>query len=88
MFVAATLPFHVADTGATRPHRRQRDAIRFFNPSQLSDSERTALLERYGADYVLVDKTRPYPKAFTATLEPIYEDGRYLLLRAPTADTG
>ena len=88
VFVAATLPFHVADTGATRPHRRQRDAIRFFNPAQLSDSERTVLLERYGADYVLVDKTRAYPEEFAATLEPIYEDGRYLLLRAPTADTG
>ena len=88
VFVAATLPFHVADTGATRPHRRQRDAIRFFNPRGLSDVDRAALLERYGADYVLVDKTREYPKAFTATLDPIYEDGRYLLLRAPTTDTG
>jgi hypothetical protein len=88
VFVAATLPFHVADTGETRPHRRQRDAIRFFNPNQLSDSERMALLERYGADYVLVDKTRPYPKGFAATLEPVYEDGRYLLVRVPTTDTG
>jgi hypothetical protein len=88
VFVAATLPFHVADTGATRPHRRQRDAIRFFNPNQLSNAERTELLERYRADYVLVDKSHLYPKEFTATLEPVYEDGRYLLLRAPAGDRG
>ena len=42
VFVAATLPFHVADTGATRPHRRQRDAIRF------SSSTRPNCLTRRG----------------------------------------
>ncbi len=83
IYVAATLPFHVADTGESRPYRRQRDTINFFSPAKIDDAERAALLERYGAEWVLVDKSEPYPKRFAATLEPVYEDGRYLLLRVP-----
>jgi hypothetical protein len=83
VFVAATLPFHVADTGENRPYRRQRDAIRFFESRDLSDAERRALLDRYGAEWVLVDKKEPYPRSLVSTLEPAYEDGRYLLLRVP-----
>ena len=81
--MAATLPFHVADTGESRPYRRQRDTINFFSPAKIDDAERAALLERYGAEWVFVDKSEPYPKRFAATLEPVYEDGRYLLLRVP-----
>jgi len=83
VLVAATLPFHVADTGAARPYRRQRDTVRFFTSKRLTDAERTVLLERYHAGWVLVDKKRPYPRAFVSTLPTAYEDGRYLLLRVP-----
>jgi hypothetical protein len=84
VFVAATLPFHVADTGAARPYRRQRDSIRFYTSKTLSDSERTALLDRYHADWLLVDKTRRYPRSFVSDLDSVYEDGRYLLVRVPS----
>jgi len=83
VFVAATLPFHVADTGAARPYQRQRASNRFFTAKHIPAAERAALLARYDADWVLVDKTRPYPRAFVSTLTTEYEDGRYLLLRAP-----
>ena len=83
VFVAATLPFHVADTGVSRPYRRQRDTINFFKPAKLTDAERRAMLERYGADWVLVDKRKPYPRKFVETLDPVYEDRRYLLAPAP-----
>ena len=85
VYVVATLPHHVADTEANRPYRRQRDAIRFFNPRLLDDEEREAMLARYGADWLLVDKARPYPREFVASLQHVYEDGRYLLARVGTA---
>ena len=83
VYVAATLPFHVADTGASRPYRRQRDTINFFSPGKLTDAERNEMLTRYGADWLLVDKRKQYPKRFVTTLQPEYEDGRYILLRVP-----
>jgi hypothetical protein len=79
--LAATIPHHAADTGANRPYRRQRDTIRFFAPARLDDAERRELLERYGADYLLVDKAPPYPRAFVSSFPVVYEDRRYLLLR-------
>jgi hypothetical protein len=88
VYVAATLPFHVADTGASRPYRRQGDTIRFFKPKRLTDAERSEMLARYGADWLLVDKTKPYPREFVATLEPVYEDRRYILLRVPEPSSG
>ncbi len=80
--LAATLPHHTADTGANRPYRRQRDTIRFFAPARLDDDERRAMLARYGADYLLVDKVRPYPRSLADSLPTVYEDRRYLLLEA------
>ena len=78
--LAATIPHHTADTGANRPYRRQRDTIRFFAPRRLDDDERRAMLTRYGADYLLVDKVRLYPRSLADSLPTVYEDRRYLLL--------
>ena len=79
--LAATIPHHTADTGENRPYRRQRDTIRFFAPAGLGDPDRGALLARYGTDYLLVDKVRPYPEPFVSSFPTVYEDRRYLLLR-------
>jgi hypothetical protein len=79
--LAATIPHHTADTGENRPYRRQRDTIRFFAPEGLGDPGRSALLARYGTDYLLVDKVRPYPEPFVSSFPTVYEDRRYLLLR-------
>jgi hypothetical protein len=81
VYVAAMPPSHAADTEDNRPYRRQRDAIRFFTPRRFDEAERRATLERYGADWLVVDKSRPYPRQFIEQFEPVYEDDRYLLLR-------
>jgi hypothetical protein len=82
LYVAAAPPGHVADTAANRPYARRRDVVRFFSPRG-TDASRRSILARYGADYVLVDLSRPYPEGLRRWLEPVYEDARYLLLRAP-----
>jgi hypothetical protein len=85
VYVAATPPPHAADTEENRPYRRQRDVIRFFAPrSPLTDDDRRALLGSYGAGWVVVDKSRAFPKTFLEPLERVYEDGRYALLRVPS----
>ena len=82
VYVAAAPPGHVANTSANRPLARRRDVIRFFSPRETDDFRRS-ILARYDADYVLVDLSRPYPQELRRELEPIYEDARYVLLRAP-----
>ena len=40
--------------------------------------------ERYGVDWLVIDKRRGHPPeldAFTAGFETVYEDGRFVLLR-------
>jgi len=82
VYVVATPPPHAADTDENRPYRRQRDVIRFFAPaSGASDEERLRLLDRYGADVLLVDKHRPHPRRLIRSLPAVYEDGRYALFR-------
>ena len=81
VFVAASPPPHVADTEENDPYRRARDVIRFFERQATGDAERRRLVERYGADWLLVDRTKPYPSSFLEGLEPSYEDDRYALYR-------
>jgi hypothetical protein len=82
VFVVATPPEHAADTEENRPYRRQRDVIQFFAPrSGLTSEGRRRLLETYGADWLVVDKRRPYPRTLAEELERAYEDGRYALFR-------
>jgi hypothetical protein len=85
VYVAASPPPHVADTEENRPYRRQRDAIRFFARPDTTDGERREMLESYGADWLLVDKTRAFPRTFVGGLEPSYEDERYVLYRVETS---
>ncbi len=81
VYVVATPAPHAADTEQNRPYRRQRDVLRFFARGILDDAERRSLTERYGAGWLVVDKTQPYPRDFVASLPHVYEDGRYLLVR-------
>ncbi len=84
VYVVAMPAPHVANTEANRPYRRQRDANRFFQRTK-TDAERRATIERYGAEYLLVDRRRFYPKDFVEELEPVYHDGRYALYRIPSS---
>jgi hypothetical protein len=81
VYVNAGPSGNVADTAENRPRARVADARRFFGSASLTDEQRAALLERYGADWVLVDKEGPYPQEFLRTLERVFEDERYALYR-------
>ncbi len=74
VYVAAAPPAHVADTAANRPYSRRLSVNRFFASGDV------AILDRYGADWLVVDKTRfhvrsPWPLA--------YDDQRYALYHRP-----
>jgi hypothetical protein len=79
--VAASPPAHVIDTSETRPYARRADVIRFYARTGTSDEERRAILAKYGTDWLVVDKKRPFPEEFVRTLEKTYEDRRYALYR-------
>jgi hypothetical protein len=73
---------NVTDAGSNRPGLRAAEARRFFASRSLTDEQRRAMLDRYGADWVLVDKESPYPQEFLATLRRVFEDDRFALYRA------
>jgi hypothetical protein len=70
---------HVADTVKNRLRERKHDTRRFMRSRNLSASARRAILARWKADWLLIDKRRPAPEDFLAGLRPIYEDRRFAL---------
>ena len=74
VYVAAAPPAHVADTVANRPYSRRFSVIRYFAGGD------PAILDRYHADWLVVDKRR-----FHATTDwPLaYQDARYALYHRP-----
>ena len=80
VYVAASLPGHVARTRANRPYERQWDAVRFFFRPEVSDAERWAILRRYGVGWVVLDR-RQRSTRFVDRLRLVYSDGRYGLYR-------
>ncbi|MEX2210964.1 MAG: hypothetical protein WD689_04295 [Gaiellaceae bacterium] len=76
VYVAAAPPAHVARTTENRPYERRRDVVRFF-----AGDGGFEVLTRYGAEWLLVDRTRAYPRAVAAVLGIAYEDSRYTLYR-------
>jgi hypothetical protein len=83
VFVVAAPPGHIALTRENRPRARARQVVRFFR-GELAGAERRAFLARYGVDWLVVDRSRPYPADLVATLRPSYEDGRFALYRLAT----
>ena len=74
VYVAAAPPAHVADTDANAPYRRRLSVNRFFGTGNV------AILERYHADWLVVDKRRFHVKpAWPLT----YQDARYALYHRP-----
>ena len=74
VYVNAAPPGHVADTKPNRPVARRRDANRFLATGDLS------ILERYGAQFVVLDLGRRAPKL---ELPRLYRDARFALYRLP-----
>jgi hypothetical protein len=71
VYVAAAPPAHVADTAANRPYSRRLSVNRYFGTGDVR------ILDRYRADWLVVDRTR-----FQVRLPPwplVYEDQRYAL---------
>jgi hypothetical protein len=69
---------HATDTKRARMLARSAAASRFYGGSA-TDADRRAILERYLADWVLVDKQQPHPEEFLRRLRLTYEDDRYAL---------
>lgn len=82
--LVVSLPIaHIADTEKARPRERLRDTGIFFAP-ETSAADRHEILERYDARWLVLDKRRAYSpdfRTYAETLAPVYEDGRFLLLR-------
>jgi hypothetical protein len=74
VYVNANPQTHVADTRANHPASRVRDAIHFFH-----EGGPLSVPRRYGAGWLLVDRTRVLHKRFA--LPQVYSDGRYVLYR-------
>jgi hypothetical protein len=84
VYVAASLPGHVARTSANRPYQRQWDTVRFFFRPAVSDAVRWSILRSYGADWVVVDSRQRFT-GFSDRLQLVYRDARYRLYRVPSA---
>jgi hypothetical protein len=74
VYVNANPQTHVADTRANHPASRVRDANNFFH-----DGGPLSAPRKYGAGWLLVDRTRVLHKRFS--LPQVYSDGRYVLYR-------
>jgi hypothetical protein len=83
VYVNAALPGHVADIPRNREAARAASARRFFAVGSLTDRERRGILDRYGADWVLVDKDLPHPELFLQKLDLVYDDERFAFYKAP-----
>jgi hypothetical protein len=86
VYINAAPSGHVSSSARNRPRRRRIDSERFLFVPALTDAERTALLERYDADWVLVDRELRHPTAYLDELRLVYDGGRYALYAAPSRD--
>jgi hypothetical protein len=79
-YVSAGPPAHVAVNAKNRPLQRRADVNRFFD-RQTPATERSRLLGAYGAQWVLVDRSRGEELPALASLERVYQDRHYALYR-------
>lgn len=79
--VASLHPLHFM-----RDHQERRERLGTFFANDTPHSERMVFLTRYGADYILLDRSRqssPLIETLTTLGEPIYDNGRFLLMKVP-----
>jgi hypothetical protein len=79
VFVNTSAPGHVALVRPNQVAARARDARHFFRGGTVPDSERRAILERWGASWLLVNKERTHPQAFVERFPLVYQDDRFAL---------
>ena len=83
VYIVAAPLSHATDTGAARARERLADTALFFGP-ETSSAARSAVLDKYGVSWLVLDKRRNSPAMLdrvSANLERVYEDGRFVLLR-------
>ena len=83
VYVNAAPTGHVASSARNRPRRRRIDSERFF-VVPFTDAERSELLARYDADWVLVGPGAASPREYLDELRLVYDGGRYALYAAPS----
>ena len=79
--VASLHPLHFISD-----HQQRRELLGRFFATDTPEPERRAFLARYGAEYILLDRSRQTSLLFETLSklgEPIHDDGRFLLLRTP-----
>ncbi|MGH7358411.1 MAG: hypothetical protein ACREJR_06325, partial [Candidatus Rokuibacteriota bacterium] len=81
VYVNAAPAGNVADIPRNRERARAAAARRFFAQGSVTEQERRAILDRYEADWVLVDRELPHPEEFLRRLGLVYQDGRFALYR-------
>lgn len=85
VYINASSPSHFVESRSYRTRARTADAQRFFASRTLLDEARLAILDRWGADWVLVDRTKPHPEEFLQRLRLVYEDESHALYAVPQA---
>jgi hypothetical protein len=75
VYVAAGPPAHVANTEKNRPYDRRLDVIHFFRTGDL------AIPRRYGAGWLVLDRSRFDVEDKLDGPRKVYADRRYVLLR-------
>ena len=83
VYVNAAPTGHVSSSARNRPRRRRIDSER-FRVVPFNYAERSELLARYDADWVLVDRELPQPTEYLDELRLVYDGGRYALYAAPS----
>ena len=81
VYVNAAPPGHVADIPVNQEEARIVAARRFFAQASITELERRAILDRYEADWVLVDRELRHPEEFLEQLDLVYRDERFALYR-------
>ena len=79
VYVNSSAPGHVAEVHANHVFARARDTRHFFWETGIPDAEREAILEQWGADWVLVNKERSHPQQFLDRFPLVYQDDRFAL---------
>jgi hypothetical protein len=81
VLVPAVPPRYVGRTESNDAYGRRRDVIAFFWRDGLSYLEHAAILRRYAASWLLVDRRRGVPEYAELLGAPAYDDGTYVLYR-------
>ena len=80
VYVNTSAPGHVAEVHANHVFARARDTRHFFwDTGIVRRRARRRSFERWGADWVLVNKERSHPQAFLDRFPVVYEDDRFAL---------